>query len=111
MKMYHASKSPKLDIDGIKINQKTLNSFYPKSDYIYLGTLRYILSQYFQYTPRGKYFMYEVDVTDIPLFDFNFIGQKRTSVKISPENVRKICAYRVGWPETKKKRFRRIRDE
>lgn len=105
-KMYHASKSPNLDTEGIKTNQKTLNSFFPRSDYIFLGTIKYILDQYFRYTPPGIYYFYEVDVTDVPLVDFRFIGQKKTPTEIPPENVKKIAVYKVD--RRRKKYFQRI---
>jgi hypothetical protein len=63
MKLLHASPNPDLHKLGITPNaNKTCCRF--NDGYVYLADLNYLESQYFQYCPKGIYYIFEVDIPE-----------------------------------------------
>lgn len=60
----HASPIENLDNVGIKCLAAPLVS-YRKSPYVFLGTMDYLISQYFKYAPKGRYYLYSVDIVGL----------------------------------------------
>lgn len=61
MILYHASRYPMCHKDGIKHKvEKTCCLFDDGA--VYLGSLDYLREQYFQYCPKGIYYIFEVNV-------------------------------------------------
>jgi len=86
--LYHTSMVDDLDRQGISIGMDTINNIQDKSEYIYLGTEEYILDQYLQYTSRpGKYIIYRVNVSNIPLEPLPTGGQWRTLSNIDSTKI------------------------
>lgn len=57
MKYYHISRQVNLDLKGIEASSETTVT-KNESGWIYLGTLKYIKTQYLKYAPKGTYFLY-----------------------------------------------------
>jgi len=71
---YHASPYDDLHLEGIKGNCTPLVG-WRRSPYIFLGTLKYLSFQYFQYAPKGTYFIYEIDTDGLDL-DHTPVGEQ-----------------------------------
>lgn len=63
---YHLSQIKGLHYLGICCRQRPTVG-RGRSDCVYIGTLTYINDQYAKYAPPGKYFLYAVDVTGLPV--------------------------------------------
>ena len=87
MKLYHASKSGMLHVDGIRTNvEKNCCNF--NDGYVYLGSLEYLNEQYFSYCPKGLYYIFEVQVDFLKLEYLNKVEHYRHLGDISPKFVR-----------------------
>ena len=74
MTYYHASPDPNLDKKGLNPNSIPLISM-DRQNYVYLGSLNYILDHYLAYAPSNKYYIYKVDVTGLTIDD-NLPGEQ-----------------------------------
>jgi hypothetical protein len=64
MLVYHASLCPDLIKKGIHPNNLTNCSRDETSQHIYVGTPLYLLTQFFNYAPKGTYHIYELNIVE-----------------------------------------------
>lgn len=90
MTWYHASPRDDLEKLGINPRAKPLVS-YRTQGWVYFGTLQYLEEQYFKYAPKMTYYIYEVDVSDLPIDDTPLPGdQIRTGAYVSGRYLRQV---------------------
>jgi hypothetical protein len=88
---YHASPISDLDKKGLAVNAKTLHNYYEKcSRFLFLGTLDYIENHYLKYSNKGRWFVYEVDCSDLQMTELPSIGQWKYGDNISSDRVRQL---------------------
>jgi len=87
MKLYHASYVPTLHKDGLKPNQSPV-CCNRSVDCVYLGSNDYLDSQYFEYCPKGIYYVFEVDVPQDNLEYLPKVNHYRYWGNIDPKYVK-----------------------
>ena len=88
---YHASPISDLDKCGLEVNVKTLHNYYERfSRFIFLGTLDYIENHYLKYSNKGKWFVYEVDCSNLDLIQLPTHDQWKYGDKIESDRVKQV---------------------
>lgn len=90
----HASMRSNLDLVGIKCFSAPLVS-YKKSPYVFLGTLDYLVKQYFKYAPKGEYYLYEVDVEGLSVDTSPVGNQVKIAGDINASRVVRHSKHRI----------------
>lgn len=97
MVIYHASPIKGLEHKGLAVNVKTLHNYYERfSRFIFLGTLDYVENHYLKYSGRGRWFVYEVDCSDLNLTELPTKDQWKYGDNISSDRVRPLKAVDVS---------------
>ena len=97
MVTYHASILPGLDRKGLAVNVKTIHNYYEKfSRFIFLGTLDYIENHYLKYSDNGKWFVYEVDCSDLHLTELPTKDQWKYGDDISSDRIKHLKTIDIG---------------
>lgn len=92
MKLYHASQHHNLHKRGI-VNSEELTCGRFHDGYVYLGSMKYLEEQYFQYCPKGTYYIFEVNLPEnFPLEYLEKVDHYRYSGNIDAKYVE---PYRV----------------
>ena len=92
MILFHASPCSDLNRNGLKPNRKPTCGMR-KDPCVYLGSLEYLEDQYFQYCPKGVYYIFKVDVPEDQLEHLEKVKHYRywgtiQSDRISPFDVK-----------------------
>ena len=94
--LFHASKVPKLNKDGLKINKDTTCCNEYKSREIYFGSIEYIKKDYFSYCPKGMYFIYKINVEKLNIIKVNAGDQWKTRKEVSNNRIEFYDEYYKG---------------
>lgn len=94
MILFHASPCGELHKEGLKSGSKTTCCRYEDS-FVYLADLNYLENQYFQYCPKGVYYIFEVDADGLNLEHLEKVNHYRhrgsiESDRISPYGVKVV---------------------
>ena len=90
MRLYHASPIKGLESIGLNPAAKPLlcKRLREKRDqFVYLGSVRYVHEQFFRYAPKGLYYLYQVNASDLTLDDSCVGEQWRSAKSINPDRV------------------------
>ena len=91
MTFYHISPISDLDERGLAVNVKTLHGYYEKFNrFLFLGTLDYIENHYLKYAKKGKWFVYEVDCSDLQLMELPTKDQWKYGDDISSDRIKHL---------------------
>jgi len=86
MRLYHASLVPTIHQDGLHPNCKPICCNKPVPC-VYLGSLQYLEEQYFEYCPKGVYYIFEVDTPEDHLEHLPDVKHYRYWGSIDAENI------------------------
>ena len=88
---YHVSPISDLDKKGLAVNVKTLHNYHEAfSRFLFLGTLDYIENHYLKYSDKGKWFVYEVDCSDLHLTELPTKDQWKYGDNISSDRIKHL---------------------
>jgi hypothetical protein len=86
MRLFHASPRSDLARVGLRPLSQPHVSITP-SEWVYLGTRRYVMEHYLPDAKQGIYYLYEVDVTDMQIDD-NLPGEQvKTCEHVDPDRI------------------------